>query len=196
MIAAPLIAGLELGGTKCVALLATGPGDVREHVTVPTNDPETTLSALEAALDGWGFDAIGVGSFGPLELNAGHPDFGAITATTKPGWTGTHIARRIAARYAKPLAIQTDVNGAALAEARWGAAQGLTSHAYITIGTGVGGRHRHLLAHIARAGGEQRHAFGAAQFESGDQGCCAHVMALAQHGPRGKPPKKQRRPVS
>lgn len=138
MIAAPLIAGLELGGTKCVALLAAGPGDVREQVTVPTTDPETTLSALEAALDGWAFDAIGVGSFGPLELNAGHPDFGAITATTKPGWTGTHIARRIAARYAKPLAIQTDVNGAALAEARWGAAQGLTSHAYITIGTGVG----------------------------------------------------------
>lgn len=138
MTAPPLIAGLELGGTKCVALLATGPGDVREQVTVPTTDPETTLSALEAALDGWAFDAVGVGSFGPLELNPGHADFGAITATTKPGWTGTHIAQRFAARYAKPLAIQTDVNGAALAEARWGAAQGLSSHAYITIGTGVG----------------------------------------------------------
>ena len=138
MSSAPLIAGLELGGTKCVALLATGPGDVREQVTVPTTDPETTLSALEAVLDGWGFDAIGVASFGPLELNAGHRDFGAITATTKPGWTGTPIAQRIAARYARPLAIQTDVNGAALAEARWGAAQGLSSHAYITIGTGVG----------------------------------------------------------
>ncbi|MCW3846071.1 ROK family protein [Sphingomonas sp. LB-2] len=135
---APLIAGLELGGTKCVALLATGPGDVREQVTVPTSDPETTLAALEAVLAGWTFDAIGVASFGPLELNAGHPDFGAITATTKPGWTGTHIAQRFAARFPAPLAIQTDVNGAALAEARWGAAQGLTSHAYITIGTGVG----------------------------------------------------------
>ncbi|MEZ0243579.1 MAG: ROK family protein [Sphingomonas sp.] len=138
MTAAPLIAGLELGGTKCVALLATGPDDVREKVTVPTTDPETTLAALEAALDGWAFDAIGVASFGPLELNAGHPDFGAITATTKPGWTGTHIARRFAARFPKPLAIQTDVNGPALAEARWGAARGLSSHAYITIGTGVG----------------------------------------------------------
>ena len=138
MTSAPLIAGLELGGTKCVALLATGPGDVREQVTVPTTDPESTLSALEAVLGGWAFDAIGVASFGPLELNPAMPDFGAITATTKPGWTGTPIASRIAARHAKPLAIQTDVNGAALAEARWGAAQGLAAHAYITIGTGVG----------------------------------------------------------
>lgn len=138
MTAAPLIAGLELGGTKCVALLASGPGDVREKHVVPTLDPETTLSALEAVLAGWDFDAIGVASFGPLELNPAKPDFGAITATTKPGWTGTHIAQRIAARFPKPLAIQTDVNGAALAEARWGAAQGLSSHAYITIGTGVG----------------------------------------------------------
>ena len=138
MTSAPLIAGLELGGTKCVATLATGPGDVREQVTVPTVDPKTTLSALEAVLDGWTFDAIGVASFGPLELNSGHPDFGVMTATTKPGWTGTPIAPRFAARHGKPLAIQTDVNGAALAEARWGAARGLTSHAYITIGTGVG----------------------------------------------------------
>ena len=127
MTAAPLIAGLELGGTKCVALLASGPDDVREQVTVPTTDPETTLAALSAALDGWTFDAVGIASFGPLELNPGHADFGAMTATTKPGWTGTPIAARFAALYGKPLAIQTDVNGAALAEARWGASRGLTS---------------------------------------------------------------------
>ncbi|MES2443031.1 MAG: ROK family protein [Pseudomonadota bacterium] len=134
----PLIAGIELGGTKCVALLATGPGDVRAQITVPTTDPATTLTAIEAVLDGWEFDAIGVASFGPLELDPAAPDHGSITATTKPGWTGTDLTRRLAARYARPLAIQTDVNGAALAEARWGAAQGLSSHAYITIGTGVG----------------------------------------------------------
>lgn len=138
MSSGPLIAGLELGGTKCVATLATGPGDVRAQVTVPTADPETTLAALEAALSGWTFDAIGIASFGPLELSPGHPDFGMMTATTKPGWTGAPIAGRFAARFARPLAIQTDVNGAALAEAHWGAAQGLSSHAYITIGTGVG----------------------------------------------------------
>ncbi|RYY27147.1 MAG: ROK family protein [Sphingomonadales bacterium] len=137
MVSSPLIAGLELGGTKCVAILGTGPDDVRDRVTVPTNDPATTLAALEAVLDGWQFDALGIASFGPLELDPAKPDFGSITATTKPGWTGTDLTRRLA-RYAKPLAIQTDVVGAAFAEARWGAGQGLSTHAYITIGTGVG----------------------------------------------------------
>lgn len=136
---APLIAGLELGGTKCIALLATGPEDVRATQTIPTgSDPAATLAAIEAVLDGWDFDAIGIGSFGPVQLDPAAPDFGSITATTKPGWTGTDLVQRLRARYAKPLAIQTDVNGAAIAEARWGASRGLHSHAYITIGTGVG----------------------------------------------------------
>ncbi|NML07471.1 ROK family protein [Sphingomonas sp. G-3-2-10] len=138
MTQSPLIAGLELGGTKCVALLSSGPGDVRDRVTVPTTDPVTTMAVLEAALDGWAFDAVGVASFGPLELDPGKPDHGSITATIKPGWSGTDVSRRFAERFGKPLEVQTDVNGAALAEARWGAAQGLSSHAYITIGTGVG----------------------------------------------------------
>lgn len=134
----PSIAGLELGGTKCVATLGSGPQDVRERHVIPTTDPVTTLAGLEAVLDGWAFDAIGIASFGPIELNPARPEFGAIVATTKPGWSGTDLTKRLAARYAKPLAIQTDVNGAALAEARWGAAAGLSTHAYITIGTGVG----------------------------------------------------------
>ncbi|MBC9033427.1 ROK family protein [Sphingomonas sp. JC676] len=136
--APPLIAGLELGGTKCVAILATGPDDVRARETVHTTDPVTTLAAIEAVLGGWQFDAIGIASFGPLELNPAMLDFGSITATTKPGWTGTDLVNRLKARFARPLAFQTDVNGAAIAEGRWGAAQGMTTHAYITIGTGVG----------------------------------------------------------
>ncbi|WP_188055993.1 ROK family protein [Sphingosinithalassobacter sp. CS137] len=136
--AAPLIAGLELGGTKCVALLARGPEDVRAQQRIATRDPEATLGAIEALLDGWQFDAIGVAAFGPIELDPARPDFGSVTATTKPGWTGTDLVRRLERRYGKPVAIQTDVNGAALAEGRWGAARGMTSHLYITIGTGVG----------------------------------------------------------
>ncbi|NML08370.1 ROK family protein [Sphingomonas sp. G-3-2-10] len=133
-----MIAGLELGGTKCVAILATGPDDIRARETVPTADPATTLAALEAVVDGWRFDAIGVASFGPLDLDPASPAFGSVSRTPKPGWSGTDLTRRLAARYGKPLAIQTDVVGAALAEGRWGAAQGLSSHCYITIGTGVG----------------------------------------------------------
>jgi fructokinase len=119
-------------------LLGSGPDDVRAQQTIPTTDPATTLAAIEAVLDGWSFDAIGVASFGPLQLDTGAPDYGAITATTKPGWSGTDLVRRLEARYARPIGFQTDVNGAALAEGRWGAAQGLATHAYITIGTGVG----------------------------------------------------------
>ena len=133
-----MIAGLELGGTKCVATLASGPGDIRDSVTVPTTDPETTIGALEAVLDGWDLAAIGIASFGPLDLNPASAAYGSVAATTKPGWTGTPLHARFAARYGKPTAIQTDVVGAALAEGIWGAAQGLSDHVYITIGTGVG----------------------------------------------------------
>jgi fructokinase len=138
MTSSPLVAGLELGGTKCVAILATGPEDIRDRRTIPTTDPATTLAALEAILDGWKFDAIGVASFGPLDLDPTSPDYGSISRTTKAGWTGTDLTKRLIARYARPLEIQTDVVGAAFAEGRWGAAKGLSSHCYITIGTGVG----------------------------------------------------------
>lgn len=133
-----MIAGLELGGTKCVAILGSENGDIRARETIRTTDPVSTLSALEAVLDRWQFDALGVASFGPLELDPASPQFGSISVTPKPGWSGTDLMRRLAARYSKPLAIQTDVIGAALAEGRWGAAQGVASHCYITIGTGVG----------------------------------------------------------
>lgn len=133
-----MIAGLELGGTKCVALLGSENGDIHAHETVPTTDPISTLSALEKVLDGWRFDALGVASFGPLVLDPASPEFGSISVTPKPGWSGADLTRRLSARYRKPLGIQTDVIGAAMAEERWGASQGLASHCYITIGTGVG----------------------------------------------------------
>jgi len=138
MTSLPLIAGLELGGTKCVAILGSGPDDIRARQSLPTTDPATTLQSLEAILDSWTFDAIGIAAFGPLDLDPASPSFGSVAHTTKAGWTGTDLAGRLTDRYAKPLAIQTDVVGAAVAEGRWGAAQGLSSHCYITIGTGVG----------------------------------------------------------
>lgn len=133
-----MIAGLELGGTKCVAILADGPDGIADRVTVPTTDPAATLGALEAILDRWDFAALGIASFGPLDLDRASEAYGSISATTKPGWSGTDLIRRLAARYRVPTHIQTDVVGAALAEGRWGAAQGLADHIYITIGTGVG----------------------------------------------------------
>lgn len=136
---APLVAGVELGGTKCICILGTGPDDVRAIERIPTTTPVETLAAVEAVLDGWrGFAALGIPSFGPVGIDPTASDWGHITATTKPGWSGTDIAPRLAARYGVPVGFHTDVVGAALAEARWGAAQGLADLAYVTIGTGVG----------------------------------------------------------
>lgn len=139
----PLLAGIELGGTKCVCILGTGPNDAREEVRVPTTRPDETLAAIEAVLDGWrseghDFAALGIGSFGPVDLDRASPAYGRITSTPKPGWANTDVAGRLAGRYAVPTRFETDVNGAALAEGRWGAAQGLDDFAYVTVGTGVG----------------------------------------------------------
>jgi fructokinase len=138
----PLLAGVELGGTKCIATLATGPDCVIAQETVPTTDPETTLAAVEAVLARWWaahrFEALGIASFGPVDLDPVSASFGHILATTKPGWPMTDVAQRLAARFPIPMAFDTDVNGAALAEGRWGSCRGLDDYAYVTVGTGVG----------------------------------------------------------
>lgn len=140
--ATPPVAGIELGGTKCILTLAYGPDRILAQETVPTEAPEKTLAALEAVLGGWwashGFAALGIASFGPVCLDPANARFGHILTTSKPGWSGTDVARRLVAPFAVPMAFDTDVNGAALAEMRWGAGQGLTDFAYVTVGTGVG----------------------------------------------------------
>jgi fructokinase len=138
-----LLAGVELGGTKCMCILGTGPDDIRAQERLATTDPESTLSRIEALLEQWQrqhgvFAALGIASFGPLDLLPDSPTFGFISATTKPEWSHTDVAGRLARRFAVPFGVNTDVNGAALAEGRWGAARGLRDFAYITVGTGVG----------------------------------------------------------
>src|SRR5947209_2313442 len=135
-------AGVELGGTKCVAILARGPDAIIVRETVPTTAPDETLGRLEQILSRWhlehGFAALGIGSFGPLDLDRASPSYGQITSTPKPGWRGTDVLARLRRAVAVPAVFETDVNGAALAEMRWGAGQGFEDFAYITVGTGVG----------------------------------------------------------
>lgn len=126
----PPLAGVELGGTKCVCILARGPDAILDRVTIPTRGPGETLSAIGAVLDSWRFAALGIASFGPLDLGSG-----IIGGTPKAGWSGVDLTTL---RRGTPTVIDTDVNGPALAEGRWGAAQGLASWTYITVGTGVG----------------------------------------------------------
>lgn len=134
-------AGVEMGGTKCVCLLATGPDDIRDEVRIPTTTPAETLAAIEAVLTGWqaqsGLRAIGVASFGPLDLDPASPAYGTLVNTPKPGWTGANLLAGLT-RFGVPVALDTDVNGAALAEGLWGGARGLDSYTYVTVGTGIG----------------------------------------------------------
>lgn len=145
-----MLAGVELGGTKVCVLRARGATIVDREI-VPTTTPDETLGRAAEILKAWDaeqpFDALGIASFGPLRLDRAAPDFGRMLPTNKPGWAGADIygmlAGPFAARSACPIAIDTDVNGAALAEMRWGAgskgAVPSNSLCYITIGTGVGG---------------------------------------------------------
>ncbi len=139
-----LLAGVELGGTKCVCILGTGPDDVRAIERLPTGEREETLRQIESVLERWRQQfgaprALGIASFGPIDLKPGSATWGYITSTPKPGWRDTDIAQRLGRRFGVPVMFDTDVNGAAFAEGRWGAARGLSDYAYITVGTGIGG---------------------------------------------------------
>ncbi len=141
--ASKLLAGVELGGTKCVCILGTGPDDLRATERLPTGEREATLRQIESVFERWREQfgapvALGIASFGPVELRASAPNYGCITSTPKPGWRDTDVARRLGRKLGVPVKFDTDVNGAALAEGRWGAAQGLGDFAYVTVGTGIG----------------------------------------------------------
>lgn len=135
-------AGIELGGTKAIAVLAEGDRIVDRSV-IATGAPGPTLAALRTRLGEWQarapLAALGIASFGPIQLDPATPDFGRLLATPKPGWTGAAVAATLTEGLACPWRMDTDVNGAARAEYRWGAGAGCDSLCYITIGTGLGG---------------------------------------------------------
>jgi fructokinase len=138
-----LLAGVELGGTKCVCILGTGPDDVRAVERLSTGERDETLRSIEGVLGRWRAQygaprALGIASFGPVDLREGSSSFGYITSTTKAGWRDTDVAHRLGRSAGVPTGFDTDVNGAALAEGRWGAARGLENFAYVTVGTGIG----------------------------------------------------------
>jgi fructokinase len=135
-------AGVELGGTKCVLLLGEDKKKIIDRAVHPTGSPDETLSNIEATLLRWqqshDLDGIGIASFGPLDLDPASGSFGIIRAPQKPGWDRVDLLAKLKTMLSAPIALDTDVNGAGLAEMRWGAGQGLRDFAYITVGTGVG----------------------------------------------------------
>jgi fructokinase len=127
--------GVEAGGTKWVCAIGAGPDDLHALETFPTASPAKTLArAAEFFTQNGGVSAVGVGSFGPIDLRAGR-----ITTTPKPGWAETDVVSVLRDALGVPVAFDTDVNAAALGEGRWGAAVGLDTFCYFTVGTGIGG---------------------------------------------------------
>lgn len=137
-----IYAGVELGGTKCIALLASGPGEVLGREVIPTTSPDETLGRIESTLLRWkqthDFGALGIASFGPIDLDPRSATYGHMLVTTKPGWNDVNVALRLQQSTDVPTFLDTDVNGAAIAEMKWGAGRGFADFAYVTVGTGVG----------------------------------------------------------
>ncbi len=135
-----LFGGIEGGGTKFVCAVGTGPDDIREEIRYPTTTPEESIRrALDFFRSFEGLSAVGIACFGPLDPNPRSPTWGYVTTTPKPGWAHTEFAGLVQRVLKVPVGFDTDVNAAALAEHRWGAAQGLDSCLYLTVGTGIGG---------------------------------------------------------
>jgi fructokinase len=139
-----LYGGIEAGGTKFVCAVGTGPDDIRGDLVIPSRDPATTFDAairfFRSITDpATPIRALGIASFGPIETRPADLSYGRIRNTPKPGWTDTDVVGPFTRALAVPIGLDTDVNGAALAEHRWGAAKGLSSFVYLTIGTGIGG---------------------------------------------------------
>jgi fructokinase len=134
---------IEAGGTKFVCVTGAGPDNIISRTQIPTTTPEETLGKVvgffKTEMQKNPLAAIGIASFGPLDLNEKSPAYGCITGTPKPGWVNTNLVKKIHESLGIPVTLDTDVNGAALGEQKWGAARGLDTFIYITVGTGIGG---------------------------------------------------------
>lgn len=133
-----LLGGLEAGGTKMVCAVGREDGRLIDRVSIPTKSPEETIEELIKYFKEKKADALGIGCFGPLDLNRSSKTYGSITNTPKEGWSGVNITEQMKAALDIPVGIDTDVNAAVLGEVIYGAAKGCSSAVYMTVGTGIG----------------------------------------------------------
>jgi fructokinase len=138
-----MFGAIEAGGTKFICAVGSGPGRLLSETRIETTAPDETLQQVihffrPAVIEG-SISRIGIGCFGPVDLDRGSSTYGFITSTTKPGWRNTDIVGRLQRELDVEVAFDTDVNAAALGEFTWGAGQGFDPLLYVTIGTGIGG---------------------------------------------------------
>ena len=143
MVNEKLYGSIEAGGTKFVCSVAGGPEQIVEEVRFPTTTPEETLGKaihfFQPYVQSGQVRTLGVGCFGPLDLDPQSAAYGSITATPKPGWSNTNVRGNLQHGLHVAIAFDMDVNAAAIGEATWGASRGIDPSLYITIGTGIGG---------------------------------------------------------
>ncbi|WP_315900482.1 ROK family protein [Neobacillus bataviensis] len=133
-----MLGAIEAGGTKFVCAVGDKEGNITDQIQIPTTIPEETISKVIQFFKRYDLPAIGIGSFGPIDINIQSPTYGFITSTPKTAWRDYPFVQMIQEAFEVPVGFNTDVNAAALGEAKLGAAQGLDSCLYITIGTGIG----------------------------------------------------------
>ena len=133
-----LFGTLEAGGTKMVLSIGNEQNELIEQTSIPTEDPAKTIPVMIDWFRGKGIAALGIGTFGPVDLKKESPTYGWITKTPKPGWSDKPLLPPLQEALDVPALIDTDVNAAALAEWKLGAARGLNSCLYVTVGTGIG----------------------------------------------------------
>jgi fructokinase len=149
-----LYGGVETGGTWCVCVIGAGPEEIVSEEQFPTADPEATLAQIvEFFRAGPKPEAVGIGSFGPVDLDPRSPTWGHVTTTPKPGWQHVAVAPVIRDQLGVPVVFDNDVDVAAVGEHRWGAGRHTDALCYLTVGTGIGagllidGRPVHGLVH-------------------------------------------------
>jgi len=137
----PIYGGIEAGGTKFSCIIGSDPDHILKESTIRTTTPEETLPRVIEffARTTETITAIGIGSFGPIDLNRASRSFGYITNTPKPGWRNTDFVGTIGRALKISIVFDTDTNVAALGEVKWGNAQAVDHVLYMTIGTGIGG---------------------------------------------------------
>jgi fructokinase len=133
-----IIGAIEAGGTKFVCGIGNERGEILERITIPTTTPRETLKQVVEFFEDKNIEKLGVGSFGPIDLDPESGGYGSITSTPKPHWSHFNLIGELKKHFSVPVTFDTDVNGAALGESIWGAAKGLDSCLYITVGTGIG----------------------------------------------------------
>lgn len=175
-------AGIELGGTKTICVIGNSETGIEHSFRVPTSSPSAMFEAVIPFLKEHQFAAIGVASFGPINVNPDSRNYGEIENTPKQGWLGVNVRDVLLEAFACPVHVDTDVNGAALAEWKLGAGKGLQNISYVTVGTGIGagtiiggkiaqGFSHPEVGHIAlpRAAGDE-----------GFESCCAYHASCAE----------------